>query len=131
MGPRMLQILDLRSEASRPEDAAISNLAEDTSNSVKWFAGDRPKSSPDLGIIAQLDISNPREDPVDVCSPVGWGPCGLDHATPPPPRTHAPSRFYEAGRGCGQGSRCQDCPQVSFSPFWVGRVLLDTMGLLR
>ena len=73
MGPRMLQILDLRPEASRPEDAAISNLAEDTSNSVKWFAGDRPESSPDLGIIAQLEISNPREDPVDVCSPVGWG----------------------------------------------------------
>jgi DNA phosphorothioation-dependent restriction protein DptH len=73
LGQRLLQILDLREEKARPEDAEISNLAEDTSNSVCWFAGDQPMFSPDLGIIAQLETSNAKEERVDVGSPLGWG----------------------------------------------------------
>jgi DNA phosphorothioation-dependent restriction protein DptH len=73
LGQRLLQILDLREERARPEDAEISNLAEDTSNSVSWFAGDQPMFSPDLGIIAQLETSNAKEERVDIGSPLGWG----------------------------------------------------------
>jgi len=73
LGPRILQILDLRDEKARPEDAEISNLAEDTSNAVRWFSGDQSTCAPDLGIIAQLETSNAREDRVDVGSPLGWG----------------------------------------------------------
>ena len=73
LGPRLLQILDLREEKARPEDADISNLAEDTSNAVKWFAGDQSTCSPDLGIIAQLETSNAKEQHADVGSPLGWG----------------------------------------------------------
>lgn len=73
LGPRLLQILDLRDEKARPEDAEISNLAEDTSNAVRWFAGDQSTCAPDLGIIAQLETSNAREDRVEVGSPLGWG----------------------------------------------------------
>ena len=73
LGPRLLQILDMREERARPEDAEISNLAEDTSNSVRWFQGDQSDSSPDLGIIAQLETSNAKEDKVDVGSPLAWG----------------------------------------------------------
>ncbi len=73
VGPRLLQILDLRDEKSRPEDAEISNLAEDTSNAVRWFAGDQSACAPDLAIIAQLETSNSKEDAVEVGSPIGWG----------------------------------------------------------
>ncbi len=73
LGPRLLQVLDLREAKARPEDAEISNLAEDTSNAVRWFAGDQSTCSPDLGIIAQLETSNAREDKVEVGSPLGWG----------------------------------------------------------
>jgi DNA phosphorothioation-dependent restriction protein DptH len=73
LGPRLLQILDLRDEKARPEDAQIANLVEDTGNAVKWFAGDVSACSPDLGIIAQLETSNAREDRVEVGSPIGWG----------------------------------------------------------
>ena len=73
LGPRLLQILDLRDEKARPEDADISNLAEDTSNAVRWFAGDQSTCSPDLGIIAQLETSNAKDQEVGVGSPLGWG----------------------------------------------------------
>jgi hypothetical protein len=73
LGPRLLQILDLRDENARPEDAEISNLAEDTSNAVRWYAGDQESSKPDLAIIAQLETCNAREDTVEVGSPIGWG----------------------------------------------------------
>jgi len=73
LGPRLLQILDLREPKARPEDADISNLAEDTSNAVRWFAGDQSTCSPDLGIIAQLETSNAKEQHADVGSPLGWG----------------------------------------------------------
>jgi DNA phosphorothioation-dependent restriction protein DptH len=73
LGPRKLQILDLREEKARPEDAQISNLAEDTNNSVCWYAGDQASVWPDLGIIAQLETSNAKEAQVEVGSPLAWG----------------------------------------------------------
>lgn len=77
MGPRMLQILDLRGEDGRPQDAEVSNLAEDTANAVKWY-GATEASLPkdliaDLGIIAQLKVSNARSEVVEAESPLGWG----------------------------------------------------------
>ena len=73
LGPKVLQIFDLRDGKARPEEAEISNLGEDTLNAVRWFAGDHAACAPDLGIIAQLETSNAKEDRVDVGSPIGWG----------------------------------------------------------
>jgi DNA phosphorothioation-dependent restriction protein DptH len=59
-GPRSLQVFDTRVSAdARPDDATIAALSEDTGNAVRWFKG-RPRDAiPDLGIIAQLDTSDP------------------------------------------------------------------------
>jgi DNA phosphorothioation-dependent restriction protein DptH len=77
MGPRMLQIFDFRGEDGRPQDAEVSNLAEDTNNAVKWYGASQETFpadlTTDLGIIAQLKVSNARSEPVEVGSPLGWG----------------------------------------------------------
>jgi len=73
LGPRQVQIIDERKEASRPEDAEISNLAEDTGNAVRWFSGGASSIHPDLGIIAQLETSNAGKSPLEVGSPLGVG----------------------------------------------------------
>lgn len=78
LGPRQVQILDERRDSSRPEDAEISNLAEDTGNAVRWFAGNGTTIRPDLGIIAQLETSNAGQNPIEVGSPVGIG-CLIRH----------------------------------------------------
>lgn len=58
-GPRLLEIYDKRDLAARPDHATIANLAEDTSNQVRWFVDQPAGAIPDLGIIAQLDMSDP------------------------------------------------------------------------
>ncbi len=73
MGPRLIQIFDERKESSRPDDAEISNLAEDTNNSVRWFWGNASTSKVDLGIIAQLETSNAGVDRMEAGSQVGMG----------------------------------------------------------
>jgi hypothetical protein len=73
MGPHLVQILDERKDDGRPDDAEISNLAEDTGNCVKWFSAAPSTIKPDLGIIAQLETSNPGQSPDEVGSPVGIG----------------------------------------------------------
>ena len=73
VGPRLLEIYDDRSEASRPNEATIANLCEDTRNSVRWFVGAPPDSWPDLGIIAQLDMSDPTATGVVTRTPMGYG----------------------------------------------------------
>lgn len=77
MGPRMLQILDLRGEDGRPQDAEVSNLAEDTANAVKWYGASQSALpadlTTDLGIIAQLKISNARSETAEIGSPLGFG----------------------------------------------------------
>lgn len=73
VGPRMVQVFDTRSDASRPDDATIANLSEDTNNLVRWFVGQPPNVTPDLGIIAQLDSSEPETTPNATRSPLGIG----------------------------------------------------------
>jgi DNA phosphorothioation-dependent restriction protein DptH len=72
-GAREIRILDDRKGFARPEDAEISNLAEDTGNAVQWYAGIDPSISPDLGIIAQLETSNAGHDQTKISSPMGVG----------------------------------------------------------
>jgi DNA phosphorothioation-dependent restriction protein DptH len=73
VGPRLLEIYDDRVEASRPDEATIANLCEDTRNSVRWFVELPPGSSPDLGIIAQLEMSEPATTEVATRTPIGHG----------------------------------------------------------
>ncbi|WP_137136007.1 ATP-binding protein [Rhizobium sp. FKY42] len=72
-GPRLVEIYDHRDVDARPDDATIANLSEDTSNSVRWFDGQPKRATPDLGIIAQLDMSEPSAAPVNGRSPLGHG----------------------------------------------------------
>jgi hypothetical protein len=74
MGRRFIRILDRRSDDHRPDEAEISNLAEDTQNSVSWYRG--PMTSgpmPDLTIVAQLETSNMSTEPSTLASPMGPG----------------------------------------------------------
>jgi hypothetical protein len=73
LGPRLLQVFDDRPPSSRPDDSALANLAEDTSNSVRWFRGLTKGSKPDLGIIAQLESASPEIAGTELQSPVGFG----------------------------------------------------------
>lgn len=73
VGSRFVDIFDHRDAVSRPDDATIANLAEDTRNSVRWFEGQPSRARPDLGIIAQLDMSEPNGAAVDGRSPLGHG----------------------------------------------------------
>jgi DNA phosphorothioation-dependent restriction protein DptH len=73
MGPRILQILDERKSGARPEDADISNLAEDTANTVRWYGSSDPSVRPDLGIIAQLETSSAQFDEVKLNSALSEG----------------------------------------------------------
>ncbi|MBY5460765.1 ATP-binding protein [Rhizobium leguminosarum] len=72
-GPRLVEIYDHRSAGTRPDDATIANLSEDTRNSVRWFDGQPTRATPDLGIIAQLDMSEPSAAAVAGRSPLGHG----------------------------------------------------------
>ncbi|WP_421361900.1 ATP-binding protein [Agrobacterium rosae] len=73
VGPRLVDIYDNRDLASRPDDATIANLSEDTRNRVRWFDRQPPGILPDLGIIAQLDMSEPGVASVANRSPIGHG----------------------------------------------------------
>ena len=73
VGPRFVEVFDDRSDGSRPDEVSISNLSEDTRNSVRWFFGQPEGAVPDLGIIAQLDMFEPRPEAVDVRTPLSAG----------------------------------------------------------
>ncbi|MEJ1169569.1 ATP-binding protein [Variovorax sp. CCNWLW235] len=73
VGPRILEVFDTRPLSSRPDQAAIANLSEDTGNHVRWFEGQPPGTQPDLGIIAQLDSAQPESTEVGMRSPLGFG----------------------------------------------------------
>jgi len=73
LGQKFIQVLDGREESARPDDAAISNLAEDTGNSVRWYGTADAGIRPDLGIIAQLETSSAGWDATKMGSPVGFG----------------------------------------------------------
>lgn len=73
VGPRMIEVFDTRPESSRPDQAMIANLSEDTGNRVRWFERQPHGTRPDLGIIAQLDSAQPESRPVGMRSPLGLG----------------------------------------------------------
>src|SRR5690606_34333687 len=37
VGRRRLDVFDVRDQASRPDEATVANLSDDTSNNVRWF----------------------------------------------------------------------------------------------
>lgn len=73
IGPRVLEVFDTRPATSRPDQATIANLSEDTGNHVRWFDKQPPGTKPDLGIIAQLDSAQPESTTVGTRSPLGTG----------------------------------------------------------
>src|SRR5690606_196190 len=73
VGASEVRIYDDRPEDARPDDAEISNLAEDTANAVHWYSGTVAGEAPDLAIIAQLETSNPGALPIKLHSPLGFG----------------------------------------------------------
>jgi DNA phosphorothioation-dependent restriction protein DptH len=72
-GPRLLEIYDIRPETSRPDQASIANLCEDTGNSVRWFNSQPNNAKPDIGIVAQLDSAEAEATSVGMKSPMGLG----------------------------------------------------------
>lgn len=72
-GPRILEVFDTRPSSSRPDQAAIANLSEDTGSHVRWFEKQPAGTKPDLGIIAQLESAQPEATPVGSRSPLGIG----------------------------------------------------------
>jgi len=73
VGPRFVEVFDDRPQGTRPDDATISNLSEDTGNSVRWYSSQPEGAVPDLGIIAQLDMSEPRSERMDGRTPLSVG----------------------------------------------------------
>ncbi|MDQ1900717.1 ATP-binding protein [Paracoccus sp. WLY502] len=72
-GPRRLDVFDMRDGPSQPDDATIANLSEDTLNHVRWFSKHPEAKSIDLGIIAQLDSSEPDTAETPALSALGAG----------------------------------------------------------
>ncbi|WP_220432541.1 hypothetical protein [Saccharospirillum alexandrii] len=72
-GPRILEVFDTRPNSSRPDQATIANLSEDTGSHVRWFDRQPKGTKPDLGIIAQLESAQPEATPVGIRSPLGIG----------------------------------------------------------
>lgn len=73
MGRRRLEVFDGRDEHLRPDEATIANLSDDTSNNVRWHFGEPKSGAVDLGIIAQLDSSEPEAAEIQLRSPLGAG----------------------------------------------------------
>lgn len=73
VGASEVHIFDERGEDVRPDDAAISNLAEDTDNAVQWYSNGESNGWHDLAIIAQLGTSNANALPMKRTSPLGVG----------------------------------------------------------
>jgi len=74
LGPRLLQVFDVRpDDGSRPDEATIANLSEDTGGSVRWFESKPAGTRPDLGIIAQLDSAQPETTGNAARSPLSQG----------------------------------------------------------
>lgn len=112
VGPRFVEIFDDRIPGARPDDATISNLSEDTRNSVRWFSRQPKGAVPDLGIIAQLDMSEPRAEKVDGRTPLGAGGM-IRHRV----RRQLPGAFLSESR-------------QSTAPEPTGEVLVDKVAAL-
>lgn len=72
VGAKILEVFDTRL-SGRPDQATIANLSEDTDNNVRWYDKQPLGSTPDLGIIAQLDSAEPGSKDVGMLSPMGVG----------------------------------------------------------
>lgn len=72
-GQRFVEVFDDREATARPDDARIANLSEDTGNSVRWYAGQPNGSIPDLGIVAQLDMTEPGIASMELRTPLAFG----------------------------------------------------------
>lgn len=72
-GPIALEIYDTRPAENRPDPATIANLSEQTKNRVRWFERQPEGAIPDLGIIAQLDATQPMSVNSGLRSPLGFG----------------------------------------------------------
>ncbi len=72
-GPRRLDVYDAREQNSRPDDATVANLSDDTRNNVRWFSAPPKGAGLDLGIIAQLDSSEPEAAETPLRSPLAAG----------------------------------------------------------
>lgn len=73
LGSRRLDIFDGRQAPELPEASTIANLSEDTGNAVRWFVKPVPPRPADLGIIAQLETSEPEATTTEARSPVSAG----------------------------------------------------------
>jgi hypothetical protein len=73
LGPRRLDVFDGRDAGETPDGATIANLSEDTGNHVRWFVGEASKPGLDLGIIAQLESSEPEASATTARSALGAG----------------------------------------------------------
>lgn len=74
IGRRCIRVLDQRGEDHRPQEAEISNLAEDTENSVTWYATKQiTEHPPDLTIVAQLETSSMSAEKSTLASPISPG----------------------------------------------------------
>ncbi|MDW5266670.1 MULTISPECIES: helicase HerA domain-containing protein [Acidobacteriaceae] len=74
VGKKSVRILDQRKSDHRPEDAEISNLAEDTQNSVSWYASTEIREHrPDLTIVAQLETTEMKAAKSTMLSPMAAG----------------------------------------------------------
>lgn len=74
LGRKFLRVLDQRADDHRPTEAEISNLVEDTDNSVSWYTVDSaPNHKPDLTIVAQLEASSQSAEKTELSSPLATG----------------------------------------------------------
>lgn len=73
MGRRLLDVFDIRDPGSWPDEATIANLSDDTANNVRWHVEPPKSGAVDLGIIAQLDSSEPEASETTLRTPMGAG----------------------------------------------------------
>lgn len=99
VGANEVRIYDERPENVRPDDAEISNLAEDTANAVHWYSGKAHGEAPDLAIVAQLETSNPGALETKLASPLGFG--GLLRARIREPSSMAGGQLLRESRMAG------------------------------
>lgn len=102
-GLRTLDVFDHRSARQRPDDAIIANISEDTGNRVRWFDKQPANMTPDLGVIAQLDIAEPSAIEVKERSPLGFGGL-LRHRI----RRQLPAAFMSETRQCKPAEAFED-----------------------
>jgi DNA phosphorothioation-dependent restriction protein DptH len=131
-GPRSLQVFDTRLSAdARPDDATIAALSEDTGNSVRWFKGRPTNATPDLGIIGQLDTSDPDATKAAPRSAISPGAL-VRHRVRRQLTTASSSAFVSESRQAlpmvGSGDALAD--KVAYAVVFLENMPKDVMGML-